>query len=345
VFASETEFVRWLGRQSKGRPTGMRLGIGDDAALIEPRRGCELILTADLSIEGVHFLPRIHPARAVGHRALARSLSDVAAMGGTPRYALIALAISRRTTQSWLKDFYAGVFALARAFAVTVVGGDTAVVDGATTVDATVVGEVPRGKAILRSGARPGDQLFVSGRLGLSALGLRSIQNGSKRPTADRASRKLTAPLQAHFYPEPRCLLGRFLGEKKLATALIDLSDGLSTDLTRLCAASHVGAHIEAARISIPSPAIRGGLRHDDALSLALNGGEDYELLFAVPPGQVSKLPREYLGVPLQHIGEIRRGKKILLVLPDGKEISLQPAGYDHFGKLSPVSRTLRRNS
>lgn len=344
MFASESEFVRWLKRQSSGRAGGLRIGIGDDAALVEPRRGCEIILTTDLSIEGVHFLSQVHPARAVGHRALARSLSDVAAMGGTPRYALISLAISRQTTQAWLKEFYSGVFALARRFAVTVVGGDTALVNGATTVDVTVVGEVMKGKSLLRSGARPGDQLFVSGRLGLSALGLGLIRAGGRRKAA-LAPGKLGDALRAHLYPQPRCKLGRFLGENKLASALIDLSDGLSSDLTRLCAASHVGARLVAEQIPIPTLASRGKLSHDAALSLALNGGEDYELLFSVPPNKISRLPAAFLGVPLHHIGEVRIGRKILLSLPEGKEFPLRPAGYDHFRKLSRNSRTRRPKS
>jgi thiamine-monophosphate kinase len=328
----------------------LRVGIGDDAALVEPRRGCEIILTTDLSIEGVHFLPQVHPARAVGHRALARSLSDVAAMGGTPRYALISLAISRQTTQAWLKEFYSGVFALARRFAVTVVGGDTALVNGATTVDVTVVGEVMKGKALLRSGARPGDQLFVSGQLGLSALGLRSILGGQE--LAGKSSRKpalspgkLSGALRAHLYPQPRCGLGLFLSEKRLASALIDLSDGLSTDLTRLCAASQVGARLVAEQIPVPTLASRGKFSHDAALSLALNGGEDYELLFSVPPNKISRLPAAFLGVPLHHIGEVRIGRKILVSLPEGKDFPLRPAGYDHFRKLSRNSRTRRHKS
>jgi thiamine-monophosphate kinase len=332
VFATESEFVRWLQKQSAGRAKGLRLGIGDDAALIEAGRGRELILTADLTIEGVHFLPGIHPPRAVGHRALARSLSDIAAMGGTPRYALISLAISPRTTRAWLKEFYAGVFALARRFAVMVVGGDTAVVSGATSVDAMVVGEIPSGKAILRSGARPGDQLFVSGRLGLSALGLRSLRGGKNGKAATRENRN--AARKAHLYPEPRCELGRFLGKRNLATALIDLSDGFSTDLARLCAASRVGACVEAAKIPALFPATPGGLSRDEALGLALNGGEDYELLFTVSPGKVSLVPREFHGVPLHQVGQICRLKQNLLILPAGNKVTLHSAGYDHFRKL-----------
>ena len=344
MFGTETEFVRWLQGQAPGRAPGLRLGIGDDATLVEIRRGYELILTTDLSIEGVHFLRHLHPPRAVGHRALARSLSDVAAMGGTPRYALISLAISRRTSRAWLQEFYAGVFALARRLGVTVVGGDTAVVPGGMLIDVAVAGEVR--KAIRRSGARPGDQLFVSGRLGLSALGLRWIQTKASAARHVKgewwpalAKGKLRDAVRAHFYPEPRCALGRFLGENGLASSLIDLSDGLSTDLTRLCEASNVGARIWAERIpvpDIPAGSKPGSLR---ALDLALNGGEDYELLFSVPSRKAIKIARKYKNVPLSCIGEICRSKGIFLVLPDGKQKHLSPQGYDHFAKRNSTSR------
>jgi thiamine-monophosphate kinase len=350
MFGTEREFVRWLQRQATGRAPGLRLGIGDDAALVEIRRGYDLILTTDLSIEGVHFLRDLHPPSAVGHRALARSLSDVAAMGGTPRYALISLAISRRTSRAWLREFYAGVFALARRFGVTVVGGDTAVVSGNMLIDVAVAGEVERGKAIRRSGARPGDQLFVSGRLGLSALGLRWIQKKASAARGGKgelwpasATEKMRDPVRAHLYPEPRCALGRFLGEKNLATSLIDLSDGLSTDLTRLGEASNVGARIWAQRIpvpEIPKGDKPGSLR---AMDLALNGGEDYELLFSVSRRKANQITGKFKNVPLHCIGEICRSKEVLLVLPDGKQSPLRPAGYDHFMKGNSISRGRRR--
>jgi len=177
MFRTETEFVTWLLAHSPGATRGLRLGIGDDAAIIRCPRGHDLILKTDMSIEGVHFTRRLHPPRAVGHRALARSLSDVAAMGGTPKFALISLAISKQPTQAWIKQLYAGIFALAARFGVTVMGGDTAVISGPVLIDAILMGEVRRGRAIPRSGARPGDQIYVSGRLGISALGLRLLRS------------------------------------------------------------------------------------------------------------------------------------------------------------------------
>ncbi len=189
LFRTENEFVQWL--QALAAPAhghervrtlrlekGVKLGIGDDAALLAVKSGHELILTTDMSIEDVHFSHRLHPAEAVGHRALARSLSDVAAMGGVPRYVLVSLAISRQVTRDWVSGFYRGMQALAHRFGVRLVGGDTALVPGRTFIDVLVAGEVPRGKALRRSGARAGDQIFVSGRLGLSALGLRLLQSG-----------------------------------------------------------------------------------------------------------------------------------------------------------------------
>jgi thiamine-monophosphate kinase len=216
---------------------------------------------------------------------------------------------------------------LADRYGVAVIGGDTAIVPARTTVDVVLIGEVPKGKAILRSGAKAGDQIFVSGRLGCSALGLRLLKKGTRRgaPWAQTA-------FQAHLRPEPRCALGQFLATRGLASALIDISDGLSTDLARLCQASKVGARIREA--SLPVPAI--GLRRPaglELLQLALHGGEDYELLFTVPPGKVRQIPTEFRGVPLHCIGVVESSKPIYLVRPNGAAKVLKPSGFDHFQK------------
>ena len=324
MFRNESEFVRWL-RGLVAKDAGrLKLGIGDDAALVEVARDHQAILTTDLSIEGVHFLPRLHPPRAVGHRALARALSDVAAMGGTPRFALVSLAISRRTSRAWVKEFYAGLLGLAARLGVTLIGGDTAVVKGGISADVIAVGEAPRGKALRRSGARPGDQIFVSGKLGLSALGLRLLRSGR----AGKAASEKEA-LFAHLYPEPRCALGRYLSERRLATACIDLSDGLSTDLAHLCEASGVGARVWASRMPLPEMPGESGIIK--SLQLALSGGEDYELLFSVPRGKAARIPRRHRGVRLHRIGEISRTKKLVLIQSDGRSVPLVPSGHDHF--------------
>src|SRR5208337_750584 len=372
LFRTENEFVRWLQAlaapahgHERVRPLrvekGVKLGIGDDAALLAVKGGHELILTADMSVEGVHFTRRLHPPEAVGHRALARSLSDVAAMGGVPRYALVSLAISKQVTRAWVSGFYRGILALGRDYGVLLVGGDTALVPpGRTFVDVLVAGEVPRDRALRRSGARPGDQIFVSGRLGLSALGLRLLQSkvaqaldkaGVKRlffyrpveplPVSKasalyrRAQARVPVPLareavHAHLYPEPQCALGRFLSERRLASALMDLSDGLSTDLPRLCAASGVGARLWAAKI--PGPGLPEAA---DSLQFALHGGEDYQLLFTVPQRKTSRLPMKFQGRPLYHVGEIEASKGIKLAMPEGNVQTLEPAGWDYFRRRS----------
>jgi thiamine-monophosphate kinase len=319
MFQSETEFVRWLERRLPQVGGRLRLGIGDDAALVGVGRGNDLILTTDLSIEGVHFLPAVHPARSIGHRALARSLSDIAAMGGTPRFALVSLAISKRTRRAWLEEFYTGLRALAKRFGVAVIGGDTAVV---------LVGEVRRGKALLRAGARPDDQIFVSGKLGLSALGLLFLKARRAEP---RRSTPCVEAVEAHLYPVPQCALGRYLCAKRLASALIDVSDGLSTDLGHLVEASGVGARVWASLIPAPEvPASRAYLGINP-LELALHGGEDYQLLFSVPPRKASLIPRQFHGLPLHRIGEITRRKALVIMRSDGRQGRLLPAGYDHF--------------
>jgi len=344
MFGNETEFVRWLRARVPERDPRLKLGIGDDAALVGLPQGHELILTTDLSLEDVHFTTALHPPRSVGHRALARSLSDVAAMGGTPRYALVSLALTRGTPRAWVEGFYKGLLALARTFKVSVIGGDTAVVPGPCMIDVIVAGEIPRRQALRRSGARPGDLLYVSGRLGLSALGLRLLRAArggqDTGPVARQMRPKSEAPselpdaapasareaIQAHLYPQPQCALGRYLAARRLATAMIDLSDGFSTDLRRLCEASGVGARVRAEHL--PQPDLKDP---GDSLQLALHGGEDYQLLFTVDPRRALRLTGRFRGVPLRLIGEITRARKILLHHLTGHEETLRPGGFDHF--------------
>jgi len=351
LFHTENEFMQWLQRLAvpPSRPEwarspriegGLKLGIGDDAALVAVGPGQDLILTIDMSIEGVHFSHRLHPADAVGHRALARSLSDVAAMAGVPRYVLVSLALSKRVRRDWISGFYHGLQALARRFGVQLAGGDTAMLSGRTFIDVLVAGEVPKGKALRRSGARAGDAIFVSGRLGLSALGFRLLQSKAGQalnplPKPGRSRRKAQArvpvplameALRAHLYPEPQCALGRLLSKQSMASALIDLSDGLSSDLARLCTASGVGARLWAAKI--PGPNLPGAAA---SLQLALHGGEDYQLLFTVPQREASRLAHKFRGRPLYQIGEIEASQGIRLVMPEGKVHTLKPEGWDYF--------------
>jgi thiamine-monophosphate kinase len=332
IFQTEREYVRWLRTLAAGKSSQVRMGVGDDAAVVRVGHNKDLILTADLSIEGVHYKPGLHPARSVGHRALARSLSDIAAMGGVPRFALISVAFPQAISRRWIEEFYRGVLGLAKRFRVEVIGGDTSIVRRTTMVDVTLAGEVPRGKGLLRSGARPGDQIFVSGRLGQSARGLEILKSQVRGKSRIRRGRQEdsenTKSVNVHLYPEPRCKLGRWLQRLRVPSAMMDISDGLSTDLLRLCEASGVGASVDAWRI--PGPP---GVSPEHSLELALNGGEDYELLFTVPRRKLAKFSGRYRGVPLHSIGRICPTRKVLLVDKDGHESSLAAAGYDHFSE------------
>jgi len=336
MFRSETEFVRWLRKQVPGKVSGLRLGIGDDAAVVEvgPHRG--VVLKSDMCIENIHFNRRLHPPPSVGHRALARPLSDLAAMGAVPRFALVSLALSRRTPPGWIKEFYAGLLALAMRFGVTLVGGDVAMMRAPTVIDVIVTGEVPLSTELRRSGAKPGDRIFVSGELGLAALGLRLLRLQGHVPTrrrrgCDQGDPSWVTAVRAQLYPEPRCRLGQLLSAGNLASATIDLSDGLSTDLRHLCEASGVGARVSEELLPLP-PTLSEYPRRT-RLALALHGGEDYQLLFTVPRSK--EIPTSLGDAPLHRIGEIERHKEILLVANDGGQTALPPTGYDHFKHLT----------
>jgi thiamine-monophosphate kinase len=305
---------------------GLRIGIGDDAAVLRPASGIEWVVTTDAFLENVHFLRKVHPPKAVGYKALARATSDIAAMGARPRYFFLTMGLPDACARAWLDDFLDGMARAARRFGLTLAGGDTTKYP-AVVISLTVVGEIGRGKAVLRSGARPGDLLCVSGRLGEAELGLRLIQRKLHK------RKHWTKLLKKHFYPEPRLALGEWLAAHRCATSMIDTSDGLSTDLGHICKASQVGAIVWASKIPaarIPPELLRTGL---DPLDLALNGGEDYELLFTVPKKFLSRLPRKLRGIPVTVIGEITRDKKVILIGPDGLSTPLQSKGWDPFRK------------
>ena len=306
------------------RPRGLKLRIGDDAALYVPRSGYETVLTCDWFLEGTHFLRNKHPAEAVGWKCLARAISDVAAMGGIPRCFLLSLALPSSHTGRWLDEFLGGLRRASRQFGCPLAGGDTTR-QKQILINVSVVGEVRAGRAVLRSGARPGDLIYVSGRLGEAELGLRLLRNLKAKTKKNRPA------LRKHLYPEPRLELGQWLGEKRIASAMMDLSDGLSSDLTRLCAASGVGAQIEEEMLPVvepPAPFLRGGV---DPLKLALHGGDDYELLFTVPRDKIRLMPRSFEGVTLTQIGEVTQGKKITLVCAGGRKEIFTPGGWDPF--------------
>jgi len=301
----------------------VRLGIGDDAALFRPKRGHETILTCDFFLEGTHFRRDKHPADAVGWKCLARALSDVAAMGGMPRCFLLSLAIPESHTGLWLDAFLGGLRRASRKFNCTLAGGDTTR-RREILINITIVGEIRRARAVLRSGARAGDILYVTGRLGEAELGLRMRSSfGQVRPS--------NPILKRHLYPEPRLAVGQWLAEKRLATSMMDLSDGLSSDLPRLCAASGVGADVESGKLPVVQPSTAGRGAGADPLQLALHGGDDYELLFTVRPSRVNMLTKTLHGVPLTAIGRITEQRGLVLLKQEGRERQLHPGGWDPF--------------
>jgi thiamine-monophosphate kinase len=280
--------------------SGLVVGIGDDCAVYHPRGGTEdLLFTTDLLLEDVHFRRETHSAEDVGYKALARGLSDIAAMGGDTRFCLLSLAIPRWASQAWVNRFYRGFLRLADKTGTPLAGGDLARTDR-FACDVIVCGAVPRHRALLRSGARPGDAIYVSGVLGGSALGLSGRKGQAKK---------------RHLRPEPRLALGKFLREKLHAHAAMDLSDGLSLDLRRMCLASGVSAEIEA------PPVFPGASRKQ-----AVHGGEDYELLFVLP--RTTHPPDDFEGLPLTRIGTIAAGRAGAVRL-GGKPLA--PLAFDHF--------------
>jgi thiamine-monophosphate kinase len=301
----------------------LALGIGDDAALFRPKPGNEVILTSDWFLEGTHFLMKKHPPESAGWKCLARALSDVAAMGGSPRCFLLSLALPLSRTGLWLHGFLSGLRRASVKFNCILAGGDTTRQEQ-ILISITVIGEVRKGDAVLRSGARPGNIIYVSGRLGEAELGLRILQRSGRLAAGDALLRK-------HLYPEPRLALGSWLAEKRIASSMMDISDGLSSDLPRLCAASGVGARLEWQRIPCVHHSIAPRALSLDPLQLALHGGDDYELLFTVSPRSTHRIPKSFHGLRLTAIGEITRGHKLQLLRKDGSEQPLVAGGWDPF--------------
>lgn len=293
--------------RAASRKSGLMLGIGDDAAIYRPSPGEDLVFTTDMMHEERHFR-RGYPADSVGWKALGRSLSDIAAMGAQPRFALLSLAVAPWVKPAWTDGFYDGFLALAAQYKVSLAGGDLGRAAHAT-MDVMVCGSLPAGSALRRDTAKAGDHLYVSGVLGGAVLGLRSERSRSANSRAAR---------ERHLRPEPRIALGIALRRRGIASAAMDLSDGLSTDLARLARASGL-----AAQLRRPLPIFPGANEAD-----ALHGGDDYELLFAAPPS--IRVPSRIAGQRLYRVGELVQGQPGKLVF-EGEP--LLPAGWDHFAK------------
>ncbi len=308
------------------QPASLRQGIGDDCAILRPKPGHEICVTTDFTLEGVHFRRDWHPPASVGHRCLVRGLSDLAAMCARPVAVFLSIALPERLPSRWLDGFLSGFLTLAARYRVPLAGGDTAAsVSGTIAADIVAIGEVPSGTALLRSGARPGDAIYVTGSLGGAAAELRQLSRSPRR--FSRATQP--SPGHPHLYPEPRLAVGRRL--VRFANAAIDLSDGISTDLTHLCEESGVAALLEEALL--PIHPLAG--ENPDALQLVLNGGEDYELLFTAGPA--SRIPKSVAGVPIHRIGTIRRRHAahppILLKTNDNRRLPIAAAGWQHFAR------------
>ncbi len=320
------------GRAAQTSHSGLRLGIGDDCALLGPRRGEELAVTTDLSIAGRHFRLDWHPPEAVGHRALARGLSDLAAVGARPVAAFLSLGLPRELTTAagrssvWITRFLDGLLALAAANNTPLAGGDLAE-SPVAIADIVLVGAVPKRKALLRSGARPGDLLYVTGALGGAAAGLSRLGELAATKTAGTRPpfipQKMAGLLAPHLYPQPRIAQGLWLRSHGVATAALDLSDGLSTDLAHLCDESGVAAEVDAALLPLHPAATQ---------AQALNGGEDYELLFTARAA--ARVPRSISGIAITRIGRILKPRSsqpaVVLVTQQGP-LPLEPRGWEHF--------------
>lgn len=315
---AEKALIARLREAARQRGVVKGVGIGDDCAVLPLPAGHEALVTTDFSLEGIHFRREWHPPESVGHRCLTRGLSDIAAMGGEPLAAFLSLALPPKLAQRWVDRFLRGFLELAEEFGIGLAGGDTAESPGGVLADVVVLASVPKGKAVLRSGARPGDRIYVTGELGGSAAALDLLLSRRKK-------RLPAANYPSHFRPLPRVEIGRALREKSLASAMIDISDGVSTDLAHICEESRVGAELWAealprARITRPS--------HQVDLRFALHGGDDYELLFTAPPG--GRVPASIAGVKISPIGRVTRGQGIFLMNKRGARRQLLPQGWQH---------------
>jgi thiamine-monophosphate kinase len=309
------------------------VGIGDDVAVLDYGSEELLLAKVDIQVEGVHFLPGTISAHDLGRKSLAINLSDIAAAGGRPYHALVSLALPAETEVAWVEDLYRGLRQEGDRYGLAVVGGNMARSPGAIVVDVFLLGRVQRQHLLMRSGARPGDRVLVTGSLGDSAAGLALLQDPGIE--LDPASREML--LARHFTPTPRLPESAVIAQRGVATAMIDVSDGLSSDVGHICERSGVGVRLWAARLPV-SPAARqvAGAGGRPAWQMALGGGEDYELCFTAPPGAAAPLAaavERETGTRVSIVGEILTGSERRLVREDGTEVPLRAGGWQHFGR------------
>ena len=338
---SEFDFSDQLRKQAidyrSSGGTSLQLGIGDDAAVFEQHNGRDTVITTDLLVEEIDFRLNTTTPGLLGHKALAVSLSDIAAMGALPRYSLLSIGVPEEVWKSgFIDEFYQGYLSLARSQRVELIGGDVSRTPERVVIDSIVVGDLGRGTAVRRSGAQPGDHIFVTGSLGGAAAGLQLLGHGARLSTSAQRTKAVRAAdslLLRQLCPQPRVEWGLALNKARLAKAMIDISDGLSSDLSHLCRESNVGARLDSRRIPIDPSVIDAPQRIAlDPVELALNGGEDFELLFTIHPRDLKRLPSHMGDVPVTYIGDITddAGR---IALTDGLTVrDLEPKGFSHFG-------------
>ena len=337
---TERELVARIQQQLPPAPPWVLVGIGDDAAIVEPERNRVEVLTVDAVVEGVHFDRAFVPPDAIGHRALAVNLSDLAAMGAAPRLALLSMALPATLPLPDFDGIVAGFTALAAASRLHVVGGNLTRSPGPLMLDVTLVGTVKRRQGLTRAGARPGDELYVSGTIGAAAAGLRLLKDGVSRQSQSQSSGETTATddsrlTQAYLRPEPRVRLGVLLARNRAASACVDLSDGLADGVRRMAEASGVGVIVDAGLLPI-DPAVRAffDAQQVDAIEESIAAGDDYELLVAVRPRARGRLRAaiRHGGAPLTRIGRCTDDRAVTIRRSgvEATEAAL-PAGYSHF--------------
>jgi thiamine-monophosphate kinase len=335
---TEADLIARIQQQLPPAPDWLLVGIGDDAAVVEPERNRLEVLTVDAIVEGVHFDRAFVPPDAIGYRALAVNLSDLAAMGASPRLALLSFALPAALPLEDFEGIIAGLARLAAGHRLHVAGGNLTRSPGPLMIDITVMGSVKRRRALTRAGARPGDEIYVSGTLAAAAAGLRMLQEMSSttKDTKDTKETAKNTAVERYLYPDPRVRLGLLLSRNRAASAAIDLSDGLADGVHRIAAASGVGAVIEAEALPI-DPGVRAWFeeRGLDPVAEALTAGDDYELLVTVPPRTRRRLAAATrCDVPLTRIGTCTGDRAALLRVRRGSavtEAELPPGGFDHF--------------
>lgn len=319
---------------------GVTVGIGDDAAVVQTAAGAELVMTCDTMVETVHFTPATMRYSDIGYKAMASNISDIAAMGAVPRWALAALSVPRTMPVAALQELYDGLYECAEKYGVAVIGGDTTSSPAGLTITVTLAGEVAEGRALLRSAARPGDAVFVTGPLGGSAAGLRYLlERGEADDGIGEIPPEAEAIVRFHRRPEPRVEAGRVLADSGLCGALNDISDGLASEAWEIAEASGVCVVLDRSRIPIAAEtAAYAASVGGDPIDWALYGGEDYELVGTVPASQAASLGERFeaAGLKLWIVGEVRSatgegGAAVKMVLEDGTVEPILKKGFNHF--------------